>query len=424
MKKVLIIGFLHPLTRWGGSFRPLPLAKHLPEYGREPIVLTPAILERVDLPFRVIETPCGDTLGFLKKLLGFDLNEDIKRQVRERFGGTSKKALLDFILTRSGEILNYPDSHRGWKPFALEAGNELLQRENIDAMISCHPVTSHIVASILKAKYGIPWVAYLADLWSQNANYGYGCLRKLRDMRLELKTLSNADALVTTSEPWAERLRILHKGKIAYAITHGFNPAEVNKPPANLTTKFTITYTGSIYEEHDPSRLFVALQHLVLSGAINPDDIEVRFYGYKKTWLDREVEHYGLLGIVKQYGRVSRDIALEKQRESQLLLHLKWENTQENGHYPGKIFEYLAARRPVLAVGGIEDVVSELLGETNAGICVLSVEDIEKALKELHQEYKLRGKVAYKGVEFELNKYTHQEMARKFSGILDCLSGE
>ncbi len=426
MKKVLIIGYLHPFTYSGGSFRPLPLAKHLPEFGWEPVVLTPALLEKADLPFRVIETPYRDALGFWKKLFGFDLDKDIKRQVKERSGVTSKKSLLDFILTRGGEILNYPDSHKGWRPFALKAGSELLQCESIDTIISCHPVaTSHMVASALKAKYGICWIADFADLWSQNHNYHYGSIRKSIDTRLERKTLSNADALVTVSEPWAEKLRTLHKGKTVYAITHGFDLTEVNNPPANLMAKFTITYTGTIYAgKHDPSKLFAALQHLILNDTMDPDDVEVRFYGHDTAWLDREIEHYGLSGIVRQYGLVSRDAAVGKQRESQLLLRLKLEKPQERGAYSGKIFEYLAARRPILATGGSDDVVSELLDETKAGICAGTVEDIKNVLKKLYQEYKLKGKVAYHGVESNVNKYSHSEMARKFAEILDQLTGE
>ena len=131
--------------------------------------------------------------------------------------------------------------------------------------------------------------------------------------------------------------------------------------------------------------------------------------------MDKEVEQYGLQGIVKQYGLVPRNVALEKQRESQLLLRLKWEDQQELGAYSGKIFEYLAARRPILAIGGADDVGSELLNDTKAGFCALTVEDIKNTLGELYQEYKLKGEIAYKGEESKVNKYTNQEMAQKLT---------
>jgi len=137
--------------------------------------------------------------------------------------------------------------------------------------------------------------------------------------------------------------------------------------------------------------------------------------------VERQINDYGLAGIVKQNGIVPRQIALQRQRESQLLLLLKWEDPKERGTHTAKVFEYLAARRPILATGGSSDVVDELLNETNAGICASTVEGIKNTLKELYREYKLRGEVAYQGDESEINKYSYREMVRKFSEILDRL---
>ena len=166
----------------------------------------------------------------------------------------------------------------------------------------------------------------------------------------------------------------------------------------------------------------VALSDLISNGAINPDDIEVRFYGSEPAWLGKEVEHYGLTSTVKQYGTIPRNSAIGKQRESQLLLLLDWDDPREKGVYTGKIFEYLGARRPVLATGGVAgNVIDVLLDETNAGVHAITVEDIKKALKELYREYKMRGEVKYPGKESGISKYSQREMARKFAGIINSL---
>jgi len=423
VKKVLIITCWYPPQLYP-SFRIVGLAKYLPEFGWQPVILTSSLGRKLSPQFRVIETPYRDVLGFWKRLLGFSPNEDMRRQVNERFSVASKNRLVDFIFTRIGEIFGYPDLDRGWRPFAVRAGSDLLQKESIDAVLSSSmPVISHIIAKELKTRYQIPWLADFRDLWTQNNNYHYGPLRKFIDRRLELKTLSPADALVTISQPAAGTMRALHKGKPIYVITNGFDPAEVNSPPANLVAKFTITYTGSIYpRRQEPSKLFTALRDLISDGNMNPDDVEVRFYGPREEWVEREINGYGLSSIIKQNGIVPREIALEKQRESQLLLLLKWEDLRERGAYTGKIFEYLAARRPILATGGTTDVIDELLNETNAGICASTAEDIKNVLKKLYQEYKLKGKVAYHGVESNVNEYSHREMARKFSEILAQLT--
>lgn len=420
MKKVLIIAHLsHASPRIPG------LAKYLLEFGWQPIILTAPVGKKPDSQCRVIETGYRGVLGFWKRVFRLDPREDIRRGAKKRLGVTAKKSALDFFLTLGGAIINYPDSEKGWKSFAIKAGSELLEKEDIDVIISSSsPVTSHIIAKELKNKHKIPWVADLRDLWTQNHNYSYGPLRKLIDRRLELKTLSNADALVTVSQPWAEKLQALHKGKTTYTITNGFDLSAMNTPPADLTAKFTVTYTGSIYRgKQDPSKLLAALKDLISDGFMDPNDVEVRFYGQEVGWLANEIEEFGLQAITKQYGMVYREIAFKKQKESQLLLLFDWEDPQEHGVYPGKVFEYLAAERPILVTGGSsDDVISELIDETNAGMYGSTVEDIKKILGELYSEYKLTGKVTYNGEIEKINKYSYREMAMKFAEILDSLT--
>jgi len=401
----------------------VPLARNLPEFGWEPVVLTPFLLDKTELPFRTAETDYRGALEFWRRLFRLGKDKDMKREVQDRLGAASRNRLVEFLFNRIGEVVNYPDSHRGWKPFALKAGRELLQKEKFDAVISCHPTIGHVVASELKGEFGLPWVADLPDLWSLNHNYRYSRLRRRIDRRLELRTLSKADAMTTISEPWAEKQKELHKGKPVYAITHGFDPAGVNDPPAELTKKFTITYTGTIYPQgQDTSKILAALQALISAGEVDRDNIELRFYGPYLKWLDKEIEKYGLAGIVKQYGHVKMPEAVKKQRESHLLLVLDWEDPREKGVYGGKIFEYLAAMRPILVTGGSEDgVINKLLKETQAGVHAATVKDAETTLRQFYHEYKQQGRVAHRVDKASLGKYSHKEMARQFSEILDGL---
>ena len=414
MKKVLIIAHLfHASPRTPG------LAKYLPEFGWQPIILTTPIGENPDSQFgppndfkeknRVIET-YGYSSPYGKRSL------------------TSKKysrirPFLKFLYKYYREIAHYPDAEKGWKPFAVKAGDELLQNEDIDAIISSSsPVTSQIIAKELKKRYNIPWVADFRDLWTQNHNYRYSPLRKLFEKRLELRTLATADALVAVSQGWAEKLGMLHKRKV-YAITNGFDPDKMNRRHVDLTLKFTITYAGQIYiEGQDTSKFLAALKDLISEGTIRAEDVEVRFYGPKLELLAKQIEKFGLSDVVKQYGTVPRQVSFEKQMESQMLLLLKWEDKKERGAIGGKIFEYLAAGRPILATGGHNDAVTQLLKETNAGIDAHNVEDIKSALRKLYTEYKLTGKTSYHGKRKEINKYSYREMARKFAAILDGLS--
>lgn len=424
MKKVLIIGTIWPYHH--GGARVPGLAKYISEFGWEPIVLTMPLPENSNLGYRVIEVPYRDMLIAVLKLLGFDTSKSIQNQVSKKMGTISKNYFADFAFFRLRDILTYPDLNNGWKAPAIKAGGELLQKENISAIISTSPpLMGNLIARELKERYKIPWLADFPHLWSQNNAYPYSSLRQRFDRRLELRTLSHVDVLTTTSEPLAEKLRALHKEQMVYVITHGFDPNAVNSNihPDKVTDKFTITYTGGwhpIYRE--PSMLFRALQKLILRGIIEPDNVEVRFYGNEDDWIDGVAEKYGLFGIVKQYGTVPIQVAQAKQRESQLLFNPKWNEPNYPGLHSLKIFEYLAARRPILAVGKYKDVVDDLLGETGVGVCASSVEECEYVLEKAYQEYKLKGEVAWQGDESKVNNYSHREMARKFAEILGNLT--
>ena len=422
MKKILIISYHFPPNTTVGGLRMQGLAKYLSEFGWEPIILTTILSGNLDAQFRVIQTPYHDVIASWKRRFGLKAEEGVKKQ----YGITThknKKSLIDFILIFLSEIITYPDMQKGWYPYAVEAGSEILKNENIDAMISSsNPETCHLIANELKIRYRIPWIADLRDLWTQNHYYQYTPIRRFIETKLELKTLSKADALITVSKNLAETLGTLHKEKRIYTIPNGFDPQEMNISHVDLTTKFTITYTGGLYQgKRDPSKLFEALDDLNSEGKINSNDIEVRFYGPKEDWMGKEIEGYGLQDIVNDYGVISRDFALEKQRETQVLLLLLWDHPEEIGVYTGKIFEYLAAQRPILAIGGPKGVVKELLAETNSGMYATSVDDVKKALEEYYNEYKLKGVVRYNGEKAEIDKYSQREMAKKFAEVLNTL---
>ena len=262
----------------------------------------------------------------------------------------------------------------------------------------------------------------MQDLWTQNYYYPFSKIRKKKEEKLEIKTLSLADALVTVSEPASRELGELHKNKVIYTVTNGFDPLEREHKTGLLTDKFTLTYTGNIYPgKQSPEPVFSALHESIRQGEMRAEDVEVRFYGAELNWINEMASHYELSTIVKQYGIVDREKAIKKQRESQILILLKWNDPEQKGVYTAKIFEYLAAKRPILAVGDYEDVVDNLLEDTKAGVSVKTKDNLKNELMNLYQEYKQKRIISYNANESVINKYNQKEMARKFAAILDNL---
>ncbi|MDP6640825.1 MAG: hypothetical protein QF381_00075 [Nitrososphaerales archaeon] len=429
MKKVLIITNLaHAEPRIPG------LMKYLPDFGWNTTVLTTSEYNthlfdddnvRLDKKNRIIIVRYFDILNHLimmiKKIFGYIPEESLKRQADIRFGLNSPKTnIINHPLNWFKEVLYYPDQDKFWKKSAIITGFKLIRNQQINMiMSSSSPVTSHIIAKELKKRCGIPWIADLRDLWSQNHNYPYSSFRNSIDRKLEVKTLSNADALVTVSKPLVNQLKKIHPNKTVLEITNGFHLDEMKKD-CNLTSKFTITYTGQIYfGKQDPTNLFAPLKELILEGDIDQNDVQVRFYGYFDARLTKVIREYLLTDVVKQYGVVSREVAQQKQRESQLLLFLNWEDKREKGIYQTKIFEYLAANRPIFAVGGFgNDVIERLLNETKAGIYAQK-EDIKITLKKIYNEYKQKKEVRCHVRPESINRYSYQENAKTLAKNFD-----
>ena len=417
MKKVLIIGHLWPYR--SGSRRMSGFSKCLKEFNWQPIIITGPLNIRPDFDVRYeeVDYPC---------LFGFKSKKNIEDQLKEKsviFPLAIKHYFLKPIYNFIREIIAYPDEDKYFEEPARKKAIEIIENEKIDAIISIWPQTSHLVAKELKEKYAITWIADFPDLWSENCDYSYSFLRKLMDRRLEKNTLKKADALVVLSKYDKETQQLIHKNKPIYIISHSFALEEVNEPPSETTRKFTITYPGVFYAgKRDPSKILIALKDLINEKFINPEDIEIRFYGSREKWVSEIIKKYNLSEIVKQYGQIPRDEAVKKERESQILLLLKWEDPRQKGVYSGKkTFEYLAARRPILATGGSKDVISELLEETKAGTDASTIKEIKEALKSLYFEYKKNGKVSFKGDIEKINKYSAKEMAKKFAVLLNKL---
>jgi hypothetical protein len=422
MKKVLIISFYFPPLQNIGARRPFGLAKYLPRFGWEPIVLTIKLPGKPPDGIRVIETDYKDVLSEWKSRLRFNAQKGLHEQVNiketKNFDySTWKSKAIKFVK----EIIAFPDEFIGWYRYGLDAASELLEREHIDAIISTsYPVTAHLIASKLKQKYSIPWVADFRDLWTQNHYVTkYGLIRFF-ERRMEFKTLFDANVLVTAN-PLADVLRVLHKNKEIFCITNGYDVDDFHDTTAKLTDKFTITYTGRLYNgKRDPAMLFKVVQQLIAEKRIEGNLVEIRFFGPKEQWLLDEIDKYNLKGVVSVNDFISREKAIEIQKESQILLLLLWNNKDEDGIYPGKVFEYLGAKRPIIAIGRRGSVVQRLLDETNSGKFAEDANTLERLLLDYYAEYIEYGEIKCHSNE-NINNYIYGIISKKYSEILNKL---
>lgn len=426
MRRVLLITRAYPPLQFVGSLRPAALVKYLPRFDWEAVVLTPRLEGVRRESGQVIETQYRDVLKEWKARLRLDSTRGVHEQLRLPVGEKRGSALPHTHLLNAVKFLvTYPHESKGWIPFAVAAVEEIRrQGPEISAIVSTSPpITSHLIGRQAKQILGCPWIADLRDLWTQNL--GERNTGAFLQRGLEKRTLGDADVLVTVSTPWADRLRERYPHKNICAVPNGFDPEDFRSANPPLTSEFSITYAGQLYEgQRDPTLLFEVLHELIQEGAISAADVRVRFFGEAEPWLSALIRKYALQDVVQTPGFLSRQLVLERERESQILLVLPWSDPRETGHHSAKLFEYFGAARPILAVGGNRGVLTQALEETHAGVHALSKAQVREFLLAAYAQYREHGRVLYSGRDDAIAKYSHPEMARSFADLLNGVLDE
>ena len=415
MKKVIYIAFNYNHDTGIASKRIRGVSKYLPSFGWQPIVIVPRTSnETVEIDnVRVVETDYQDMIS---KFMPKSNNTGRKREVS---GRDQTNKFVSKSLSLAGEIFAYPDSMKYWKEPAFKAACEIIENEKIDAILSTSsPVTSHLIAHDLKEKYGIPWVADLRDPWNLNPYINHNFIRRYFEKRLEMKTFKNVDTLTTTTELAKNTLQSIHPTKKITTVVSGFDPKDFEKTKQTENTeKLTLMYAGSLYSgKRDPSILFDAISQLINENRIDSTKIVIDFYGDETNLLELS-QKYNIPDNVNIHGRITQDEVLQHQMNSDVLLLISWMNESEKMFIPGKVYDCIGSRKPILSIGYKEGSLKDLIDKTDIGYHVSNVEDCKKAIYDYYTKYN-KNELKYSGNEFA-REYSLRNTAKNFSKILE-----
>ncbi|WP_193369772.1 glycosyltransferase [Pelagibius marinus] len=313
--------------------------------------------------------------------------------------------------------VNIPDGQIGWVPLARRAGRRLLESWRPDVIFaSGPPFSALLVGQGLSRTTGIPLVEELRDRWSDDPYYPPGPLRHRFESWLEGRVLGQASALTTVSGPWAEAYRAKY-GKPVEVIYNGYDPADA---PAEALEGWPdpkvlrILHTGGIYRgRRDPSPLFRAIAR---SDDLR-EKVRVVFYGLSTQYMPAMAREHGIEDCVEVYQRVDHDEALRQQYSSDILLLLQHDSPSEQGNVPGKFFEYLGARRPILVLGYREGVPGAIVKERAAGVVTTDPDEIAAQLRRWSAEKEALGRLPNLPPSVSAG-FTHEEQALKLESFL------
>jgi len=383
--KVLIVSFYFPPAGGGGVQRPLKFATHLPALGVETHVLAP------DDPkwIHVDDELPPPTQAWIHRVRYVGPRG---RRPAEELHGTSGLERYRRRAGLFGRRLLVPDENASWALTAIPAATKLVRSEGIDVVLTTSPPGSiHLVGAAVKRATGARWVADLRDSLVAHPHRRYESLAvRLKEKGSEAVARSvarSADAIVAVSDAIAEEARSLEPAGEVVTIANGCDFDDFAGLEYHRGERFRITHTGSFFGKRDPRPFLTAL-------AASSDDVVARFVGGFRS-ADREwAESLGLGDRLELHPHVPRRAALELQRESEALLLLIPEaDGRGRGVLSGKVFEYLAAERPILAAVPPDGAAADLLRETGVGTIVAPDDPvaIQAGLEELVERWRAGG---------------------------------
>lgn len=419
-KTLLVIAGEFPPLKTIGRIRTVKFVDQLRAHGWHCIVVTlapsgtepnydPKLLSEIADGVEVIRLPLpdieGKIAGFAKKLLGrptspASIAPVIKAQAAASPSSTNHSP-TGLLAKAHGAVrwilknfVYIPDDYRPWAKAVTEECLRLCSERKIDAIYTTLPPFSSIFAGYaLRKATGLPWLVDYRDLW-------YGDVlrewlpewRKRLELRMEKKLLREADVVITVSEPKTEYMRRMHPGLKARweTLTNGYDVdiyGGRSKTRALGKGPVEFVYTGRLFKNRRGYPFAEALGRLNQTDPKLAENVKVRILGGVEPEIraryDEILTRHNIAHLYDFAGDVSYNDAMDAQINCDYLLLIVDTGETSDGVIPGKLFEYVAARRPIFALcdPGATQQIIERAGLGKA-IPAESVEACEAMLRE------------------------------------------
>jgi len=430
VQKVLIITYYWPPSGGSGVQRWLKFTKYLREFGWEPIIYTPQNPEvavsddslQKDIPknLTVIHRKVLEPYRFFRFInrrktnmgVGFTSSENSPLSLISRFS----------IWVRGNLFI--PDPRILWVKPSIRFLTKYIQANPVDAIVTTGPPHSmHLIGLGLKNRLKIRWVADFRDPWTKIDFIN--CLklnpRSLRKhIQLEKKVVESADMVVVVS-PQMKKDFENYQYKHVEIVTNGFDEDDFPENTQGCDSLFTITHVGSIPPNRNCPTLWRVLKSMVDSDQEFASKLSIQLLGSVDSSVIADIESNGLEKYCKLFGYKVYSEGIRIMQRSQILLLLVNNSPNASGILTGKVFEYLAAQRPIMAIAPIGGDLDNLLSNTGSGL-VASYENqeaIKENLKWFWYQYKLS--LPYNPPK-EINEYSRKNLTKKMTSLLNNLN--
>jgi glycosyltransferase involved in cell wall biosynthesis len=430
VSKLLVVSYHFPPYSGGATIRIHNFVKYLPGFGVKPMVLTvqdkyyptvyrnEQLLNEFDDSVEIFRTGSLEPAahGFRDKVYG----------VQER--GSADKILIS-VLKKAVSPFLIPDREVPWLPYAVRAGTKVARSMDVDAVFSTGPpFTSHLVAYLVAKRTRLPLILDYRDDWVGNEYYDWGNpLRKKFQRYLERRIVRRADKVICASAESINLFRTkypdIDSSKYVH-ISNGFDPALFGMTKERTSDKPTevtqFVYTGSLTPKRTPKYFLQALKKLVEEQPELADKLRVRFIGYSPLEHERLVESMELSSAMKFEQNISpRQVAEVLADETDVCLLFQRQSEGGNTAIPGKVYEYLACRKPILCMADGGATVNLLRDELGCRLIspYEDVDDIKRVLEKIVHDYD-RVSTEFDWSEETLRRFSRKEQAKQLGALI------
>ena len=375
MKRVLVITYYWPPSGGSGVQRWVKFAKYLPSEGWQPVIYTPSnpdlgsvdesLLSDIPSEAEIINRRIFEPYGIYRKLTGS--KGQIK--VEANPGGGGKGSFLKRLSMWVRGNLFMPDPRCLWIRPSVRFLTKYLKEHPVDVIVSTGPPQSmHLIARKVSLATGIPWVADFRDPWTKIFYFKHLMLDKRAERKhheLEQRVLDDATAIVAVSPLVQADFAAMTKTPVCL-VTNGYDESDYTETIVP-EKGFNVVHTGLLTAEGNPVELWKVLGKKCREDADFAASFRLTLAGKTDETVLESIRQAGLRDYLTDLGYIDHNKAVMQQRKASVLILPIREEPETKAILPGKLFEYLAARRPVLGVGTGEGAMAEVLKETGAG---------------------------------------------------------
>lgn len=420
MKKALIITYYWPPAGGSGVQRWLKFVKYFRDFGIESVVYT---VENPNYP--IVDESLAKDIPEGMEILTQPIWEPNNLFA---FFGKKKTESAGFINPNPaffGKIAQYvranyfiPDARKFWIKPSISYLKKYLKTNEIDVVITTGPPHSmHLIGLNLKKELNVKWIADFRDPWTEIDYFQQLPLTKKaikKHHALEKEVLKNADTVLVVGKTMQENFSAFNNNVVT--VTNGFDEALTDEI-VTLDSKFTVTHIGLMNADRNPKMLWEVLLEIISENKEFSADLELKLIGKADASIIEDISTFRLSKNVQVIDYVTHDKVVEFQKKSQVLLLIVNNVSSAKGIITGKIFEYLMAKRPILAIAPIDGDLAEIIKETNSGV-VVDFEDkstLKMAILDLYVKFK-QGNLAVESKN--ITQFHRKELTKKVSELI------